>query len=132
MMVALALMGILAAIATRSSASIMTHSRVNRATSVVAADLASAFALAERERKPIRVRRDNATTYSIRDRVTDSVYTKRDLGSSSEYNLSVAFSQSPVDVFPNGFASSALTVTLTSLSYVRTVTMTRAGAIRVP
>jgi hypothetical protein len=132
MMVALALMGIIATIATRSSASIMTHSRVNRATSVVAADLSSAFTLAERERKPIRIRRDNSTTYSIRDRVTDSVYTTRDLGSSSEYNLSVAFSQSPVDVFPNGFASSALTVTLTSLSYVRTVTMTRAGAIRVP
>jgi len=45
---------------------------------------------------------------------------------------SVSFSVSPVDLFPSGFTSSALTVSLWAGGYSRRVTMSRAGWIRVP
>jgi hypothetical protein len=41
--------------------------------------------------------------------------------------LQATLSTSPVDVFPGGFASAPLTVTLTAQDYSRRVRMTRAG-----
>ena len=43
---------------------------------------------------------------------------------------SVALSVTPVDLFPNGFTSNALTVTLWARGYSRQVTMSRAGWVR--
>ena len=66
------------------------------------------------------------------DRVTSgAVLSTLWLGPDTYQLDSIAFSASPVDLFPNGFTSSALTVTLWARGYSRQVTMSRAGWVRV-
>jgi Tfp pilus assembly protein FimT len=113
---------------------VTSHSRVNQAASVVAQDLGQAASQAVRERKPVRVARGaNMKSITVSDRATGTVLSTRALGSSDAFGLdSVSFSVTPVDIFPNGFTSSALTVTLWSGAYSRQVTMSRAGWVRLP
>ncbi len=113
---------------------ITTHSRVNQAAMVVAQDLAQAVTVAERQRKPVRLARgSDMKSIILSDRASGSVLSTRVLGRGDVYSLdSVSLSVAPVDVFPNGFTSSALTVTLWAGGYSRQVTMSRAGWVRVP
>jgi type II secretory pathway pseudopilin PulG len=104
--------------------------RVNRAAQVISADLDRAFATAARQRKPVRLTWVNASMqYTLADRASGTVLFTRGIGTtnSSFDVLQVTFSVSPLDIFPTGFASSALTVALTEQDYTRHVTMTRAG-----
>jgi hypothetical protein len=113
---------------------ITTHSRVNQATMVVAHDFAVTLTNAARERKPMRLARGpDKQSITVTDRTSGKVLSTRGLGAGDAYQLdSVAFSVTPVDVFPNGFTSSALTVTLWAGGYARQVTMSRAGWVRTP
>ena len=101
-------------------------SRVNQAAQVLSGDLDRAFATAARQRKPIRVAWDGgAGQYTLTDRSSGTVLLTRPVGTVGR--TVVNFSASPLDVFPSGFASSALTVTVTEGDYTRRVRMTRAG-----
>ncbi|HVH66955.1 MAG TPA: GspH/FimT family pseudopilin [Gemmatimonadales bacterium] len=110
------------------------HSRVNQAASVVAQDLGQAISDAVRHRKPVRLARGaDMTSITLSDRATGTVLSTRALGTVDAFKLdSVSLSVTPVDIFPNGFTSSPLTVTLWSGGYSRQVTMSRAGWVRVP
>lgn len=110
------------------------HSHVNQAAMVVSQDLAQAVTDAQRQRKPVRIARGaDMVSFTVSDRASGMVLTTRSLGLTDPYALdSVSFSVTPVDVFPNGFTSSALTVTLWDEQYSRQVTMSRAGWVRVP
>ena len=100
--------------------------RVNSAAQVVAGDMDRAFATAARQRKPVRISWDNsAMQYTLTDRSSGTVLLTRPLGTAGA--TSVTFSVSPLDIFPGGFASAALTVTVTEQDYTRHVQMTRAG-----
>lgn len=110
-----------------------THSRVNQAAMVVAQDLAQALTTAARQRKPVRIARGaDMVSIVVSDRASGTVLSTRSLGVNDPYVLdSVSFSVTPVDVFPNGFTSNALTVTLWVEQYSRQVTLSRAGWVRV-
>jgi Tfp pilus assembly protein FimT len=110
------------------------HSRVNQAASVVAQDLGQAVSDAVRNRKPVRLALGaDQKSITVSDRATGKVLSTRVLGSGDAFGLdSVSLSVTPVDIFPNGFTSSALTVTLRSGGYSRQVTMSRAGWVRLP
>src|SRR6059058_2332594 len=111
-----------------------THERVNQAAMVVAQDLSLASSAAARERKPIRIARGaDRASITIAERAGGKVLSTRWLGKSDAYALdSIAFSVSPVDLFPSGMTSSALSVTLWAGGYSRQVTMSRASWVRVP
>jgi prepilin-type N-terminal cleavage/methylation domain-containing protein len=113
---------------------VTSHSRVNQAAMVVAQDLGQAVTDAVRQRKPVRVARgSDMKSITVSDRATSTVLSTRVLGSGDVFGLdSVSLSPATVDIFPNGFTSSALTVTVTSGGYSRQVTMSRAGWVRVP
>lgn len=108
-----------------------THSRVNQAAMVLAQDLAQAVADAVRQRKPVRIAPGaDMVSIAVTDRASGTVLSK--LGAINPYSIdSVSFSVTPVDIFPNGFTSSALTVTLWVEQYSRKVTLSRAGWVRV-
>lgn len=108
------------------------HSRVNQAAMVVAQDFSVAASNAARERKPLRLARGaDKKSITVTDRSSGVVLSTRSLGPADAYQLdSVAFSTTPVDLFPNGFTSSALTVTLWAQGYSRRVTLSRAGWVR--
>lgn len=113
-------------------ASSIQHNRVNRAVTLVAADLQSAFSVAGRQRKPVRVSLNTSTkTYTIADRATGATIRSRVLGPTSEYKLaSVTFSPPQIEIFPNGVSTAALTVTLSSGDYSRQVTASTSGFVR--
>ena len=134
LVIVLGLMGMATAITFPTISRITTHSRVNQAAMVVAQDLSLASSAAARERKPIRIARGaDRASITIAERAGGKVLSTRWLGKSDAYALdSIAFSVSPVDLFPSGMTSSALSVTLWAGGYSRQVTMSRAGWVRVP
>jgi type II secretion system protein H len=130
----LVIVGLLAAVALPPIGRSMARSRLDRAAAVVAADLELGPSLAQRQRRPVRLSWDAALgAYSVADRASSTVYTRRILaGAKSDFGVtSATFSASPVDYFPNGVASSPLTVTLTEAGLSRQVTMSRVGFVRV-
>ena len=112
---------------------IIRHNRVNRSATVIAADLQNAFAVAARQREPVRIQANaNTKSYQFIDRKTGAVLRIRTFyGDTSEYRLtSLVFTPSTIDVFPNGVSSAALTVDLANGDYVRQVKASTAGFIR--
>ncbi len=127
------LIGIMAAIIMPRFGRVMQSTRVNRAIAIVAADMESAFTLAGRQRKPMRITCDCANaTYTIADRTGGTVRLSRKLtGDSDLGNMTVAFNTATVDVFPSGTSTTPLTVRITSGASTRAVTLSTAGHVRI-
>jgi len=133
MLIVSAVLGIPAAMLAPRIAMVMTRAGTGQAASVVAFDLERAVTLAARERKPVRITCDCANgSYTITDRASGTVLvTRKVAGPTAHMNVqTLAFSTTPVDVFPSGMASGPLTVTLTSSGTSRQVTMSAGGVIR--
>jgi len=132
MVVVMVIMGLLIAIAVPKLGRTMRHERVNRAASVIVADLQNGFAMAGRQRAPVRLTFTAATkTYVFSDRATGSVFQTRIMDNRSEYALTtLSATPSTIDVLPNGIGSVALTVTVAQGDYSRTVTASSAGFVR--
>lgn len=133
LIVVVGILGILATIATPAISRAIRHQRVNKAAALVAADLQNVFAMAGRQRAPVHLASDaSGKTYTFSDRKTGAVFQVRDLGTTSEYQIgTLVFSPTTVDMFPNGIASSPLTVTVGTGDYSRTITASTAGFVRV-
>src|SRR5947207_4513085 len=134
LLVVLAIIGILAAIAGPAMSRIVRHQRANRAAMVIAADLQNAFAVAARQREPVRIQADATTrSYQFIDRKSGSVLRIRTFyGDTSEYRLTkLVFTPATIDVFPSGISSSAVSVDLANGDYSKTITASTAGFIRV-
>jgi hypothetical protein len=111
---------------------------VSAAAATVRNDLQQAFALAARNRRPVRLSFATAdTALRITDRENTVTYLRRGLGTGSGFKLGpsdVAFcasscSSATVDVFPNGWASETLTVTISKGPYARAIHMSRSGLV---
>ena len=123
------LVGALAPVVSRQ----ISHSRVNNAAQLLAADLESALSLAGRQRRPVRMTVDPAQrAVLIADRATGTVITRRSYGPQSEFKVeTLSASPASTDLLPQGMATSAATLTVGIGSYSRRVTLTRAGLVRV-
>jgi prepilin-type N-terminal cleavage/methylation domain-containing protein len=129
MAVAIVVASLLGLIAQRQVGPMIQRTQVNRATATVAADLESAFSIAARERRPIRISCCTAVAYTFADRSDGTVRLQRSL---IDYGVTtLAFTASPVDIFPSGVATSADTVTIGAAGYTRRVAMTSAGLVRI-
>jgi type IV fimbrial biogenesis protein FimT len=130
----ISILGVLATIAGPAMSRIVRHNRVNRATTVIASDLQNAFAVAARQREPVRIQADAASrSYQFVDRKTGTVLRIRTFyGDTSEYRLSTLnFNPATIDVFPNGVSSAPLTVDLANGDYAKQITASTAGFVRV-
>jgi Tfp pilus assembly protein FimT len=128
------IIGVLAGIAGPATSRIVRHSRTNRAATVIAADLQNAFAVAARQRQPVRISADAASkSYVFTDRSTGNVLRIRSFyGDTSEYRLSsLVFNPAQIDVFPSGVSSAPVVVDLANGDYARKITASTAGFIRV-
>lgn len=132
MILVLLVMGLLVAIAVTKTSKIMRHERVNRAAQVVVQDLQNGFAMAGRQRAPVRMTFTPSTkTYVFSDRASGQQLQQRVMGSGTEFQLSALSSDvSPVDVLPNGIGTAAFKVTLTLGDYSRQVWASSAGFVR--
>ena len=128
------IIGILAMMAGPAMSRIVRHQRTNRAATVIAADLGNAFAVAARQRQPVRIQADAATrSYQFIDRKTNAVLRIRTFyGDTSEYRLTkLIFTPATIDVFPSGISSSAVVVDLANGDYAKKISASTAGFIRV-
>lgn len=135
MLIACICIGILIAIAAPKFYAIAMRYRVDEAVNTVAADLRQAVSIAARQQKPVTIALESSSRYVVKDRATspaDTVRLRRDLRLGSDAGVqSVGLSPATVTVYANGLISSALTVTLTSNSYARQITLSVAGQVRV-
>jgi len=133
-MAVVSIIGILAMMAGPAMSRIVRHQRTNRAATVIAADLQNAFAVAARQRQPVRIQADAATrSYQFIDRKTNAVLRIRTFyGDTSEYRLTkLVFTPATIDVFPSGISSSAVVVDLANGDYAKKISASTAGFIRV-
>jgi len=132
MVAVMTIMGLLIAIAVPKIARIMQHERVNHAAQIVVADLQNGFAMAGRQRAPVRLTFTSSTkSYVFTDRATGKIFQVRFMDNGSEYALSTLSSvPATVDVLPNGIGSTAFTVTVAQGNYSRKVTASSAGFVR--
>jgi hypothetical protein len=74
----------------------------------------------------------DSVRYRIVDRAGGTVRLSRMLSGDTEFGVTgLAFSTSPLDIFPSGVASAPLTVTISAGGYARQVSMTTAGQVRI-
>jgi len=133
MLVVIVILGVLSAMVGPAMSRVVRHNRVNRSATLIAADLQNAFAVAARQREPVRIQADaNTRSYVFVDRKTGAILRIRTFyGDTSEYRLTrLTFTPSTIDVFPSGVSSAALVVDLANGDYTRQVTASTAGFIR--
>jgi type II secretion system protein H len=132
MLVVLMIIGVLAGIVVPKISRSIRHERVNRASQVLVQDLQNGFAIAGRQRAPVRLTFYPSTkTYVFTDRATGTVLQTRVMATGADFSLtSLTSTFNTVDILPNGIGSTAFTVTLANGDYSRTVTASTAGFIR--
>jgi prepilin-type N-terminal cleavage/methylation domain-containing protein len=134
LLIVLILAGIIGGIAMVRVGSMLAQTRIQRAASVVAADLKMAHSLAGRQRKPIRIEiNTGARTIRTTDYVTPTiVYSQRYFHAAGEYPVQTFNStETSLLVYPNGLAEKPVTITVGANGRTRVISMTRAGQVRV-
>jgi prepilin-type N-terminal cleavage/methylation domain-containing protein len=113
-------------------------SQVDRSIALVASDMERAYALAARQRKPMRIDCNCAAgTYTVADRA-GTVLLSRNLRADADLGvMTLAFTPVgppntlPVEIFPPGISDKNLTVRITSGTSTRAVFVTTAGQVRI-
>jgi type II secretory pathway pseudopilin PulG len=134
MMVAIVIVGVTSAIGIGRIQQLIVANRVQRAASAVQNDLEAAFAIAGRDRRPVRISWDASTmALGVTDRAGTTAFRHTTLGMGS-YGLraqDVTFSASPLEVYPNGLAQDTLNITIVRGNASKQVRMTRSGLVLV-
>jgi type II secretion system protein H len=132
LMVVLVIVGITSSITAGKIQQLMVQNRIQRAATSVQYDMEAAFAIAVRNRRPMRISWNSATQQmAVTDRAGTTVFrhTNLTMGSYGLRSSGVSFSASPIEVYPDGLASDTLTITISSTSLTKTVRMSRAGMV---
>lgn len=131
----LVIMGVVAALSMSRFSAYLAHERVTKATVGLADDLRMAFAVPGRIRRPVRIWCDTARMQMlVTDRGQTTTYRKTAFG--SRYNLkssNVSYypSSAWIEIYPNGFASDTMTITLSSNGYTRSLKVSKGGMVQV-
>lgn len=128
--------GILVAVALPTLARSAASHTVEAASSVVAADVEAAFALAARVRKPLVYACDaTARRCRVSDQATGAVRTERYFDGASGFGVQALgwtpTGAGPVVLGSSGIATQGFTVTLTQGSSTKRVIVLRSGLIRI-
>ncbi len=132
MLLVLIVIGILVTLTVPKIARAVQHERVNRAAQVIVQDFQNGFALAGRQRSPVRLTfTTSLQQYVFSDRATGVAIMTRILSTGADYSLtSLATTANTVDVLPNGIGSTPFSVTIANGTYSRTITASSAGFVR--
>ncbi len=132
------LVGIVMAIAIRSVGDTIRRDRVNKAVAIVSADLEQAFAIAARQRTPVRILFDSARmTFAVAERADTTLkYRVRQFKSGDLQLDYFAVNRTTLDILPSGLSADTLSLRMGIFSknnalYDRTLRMTRGGMVRI-
>lgn len=138
LLIVLALVGIVSSIAIRSVGDTMRRDRVQKAVAILSTDLEQAFAIAGRQRAPVRLLFDSARkTFAVAARSdTTFKYRTRQFATGDLALDYMSISRSTLDIMPSGLSVDTLQLRLGIYSrngstYDRTVRMTRGGLVRI-
>jgi type II secretory pathway pseudopilin PulG len=138
MLIVVILIGIVMSIAGVRVSGMMTQQRVIRAASTIQTQMEKAYALAGRNREPVLISfatSSGAITLKVTNRTATTTYGTIDFKTMGLSNGNVTASSNTITVFPNGFASDTLSVSVSvtrnSRTYSRRVRMSRAGMVKV-
>ena len=138
MLIVTSVLGVVALMSVGRISEYIRERNVAAASTMLRNDLQQAFAIAARNRHPVRVSFSAAdTALRITNRQETVTYVRRGVGRGSGLMLGpsdIAFcastcSNASVDVFPNGWASDTLSVTISKGSYSRGIRMSRSGLV---
>lgn len=128
-----------AAISVPSVGDTLRRDRVSKIGAVLSSDIEQAFAIAARQREPVRMVVDRANKrFSIQSRnvATPTVYKTRSLSTSGEYGVdSLWTNRDTIDIMPNGMATDTLRLALIirtrgGTTYEKAVRVSKGGLVR--
>jgi type II secretion system protein H len=132
LLVVLFVMAAALGVATPSVRRSLVQMRLDRAANVVAADMRLAPSLAARQRRPVNLQVDTVgRRYTLVDRNSGTVLHSRLLGAGEFAIASLATTATEVTFYPNGLASGAVTMSVRAGGRSRSISVTRAGQVRV-
>src|SRR5438067_4045741 len=123
--VVLVILGVVTGLSMGRIGAYIAHERVAQAAVGISDDLRMAFAIPGRIRRPVRIWCDTSKMQmTVTDRAQTTTYRKTVFG--SRYNLKstdVAYypSSAWIEIYPNGFASDTMVITLTSSGYTQSI-----------
>jgi prepilin-type N-terminal cleavage/methylation domain-containing protein len=128
-----------ASISVRSIGDTLRRDRVAKIGAILSADIEQAFAIAARQREPVRIVVDRSDKqFRIQDRqATPSIYKRRSFALSGEYGLdSLWTNRDTIDIMPNGLATDTLKLTLVirttgGATYAKSVRVSKGGLVRI-
>lgn len=138
LLITITLVGLIALFTIPRFNKIVGEQHVSRAAQALANDMQMAVAIAQRDRKPIRIRWSaDSAKLAITNRAMTNTYRQLLLSGSNNYSIrgsqvTMYPDNGIVEVYPNGLASDSISMTLTaSTGYSKRVRMTRAGLVQV-
>ncbi len=138
LLVVLVMVGIIAAISIRSVGDTIRRDRIQKAAAIISTDLEQAFALAGRQRVPMRVLIDSANrSFEIVLRSdTNYKYRTRQFVTGDLAIDFISTSRATLDVLPSGLSADTLNLKLgiyskNGTTYGRRIRMTRGGLVRI-
>lgn len=135
LLVVLVITGVVTGLSMSRFAAYLAHERIAKASIGIADDLRMAFAVPGRIRRPVRVWCDTTQMQmTVTDRAQTTTYRKTVFG--SRYNLkstNVTYypSSAWVEIYPNGFASDTMVITLSASGYTRSIKVSKGGMVQV-
>jgi prepilin-type N-terminal cleavage/methylation domain-containing protein len=135
MIVTLTIVGIVAAVSIPKISNINTQNKVQRAANVLQAEVQQAFAIAGRNRQPIKFLWSKAALQvQVTNRAGTTIYRKTGLGIGSSLNFTaseVTIYPTTLTVFPNGIASDTLYMKVSKSGFSKTVRVSKSGMTRI-
>jgi prepilin-type N-terminal cleavage/methylation domain-containing protein len=130
LLIVVVISGILISISANSIGQQIRRDRVLRSATVVEGMLAEAGQMAVRRRSPVTVTL-TGTSLRINDRASGTALRTRNFGPGFDLQATLAISPSAgVEIFPNGRANAALTITVSGSGLSETVSRTATGIVR--
>ena len=138
LLIVLALVGVVSAISIRSVGDTIRRDRVQKAAAIISTDLEQAFALAARQRTPMRLLFDSANKkFAVAERSDTTLkYRTRQFATGDLALDYIAVSRNTLDIMPSGLSADTLSMRIGIYSrngsrYDRTIRMTRGGLVRI-
>jgi prepilin-type N-terminal cleavage/methylation domain-containing protein len=139
MLVVFVVFGAVMLVSVRRVGDTLRRDRTAKVAAIVGSDVEQAFAIAARQRVPVRMKFSRVNkTFQIVDRNTPTlIYKKRSFATSGEYGLdSIQSNHDNIDIMPNGLATDSLHLDLFVKTtggawYTKTVYASKGGLVKV-
>jgi prepilin-type N-terminal cleavage/methylation domain-containing protein len=133
-LVALTLVGIAAALSVPRVGRVINQTKVQRAAQALQIEVQQAFAIAGRNRAPVNIRWDAATTQlRVTNLAGTTIYRRLGVGSGGGYGLTaseVTVAPTSLTVFPTGLAADTLVINVARTGYSRRIWVSRSGIVK--